>query len=265
MATRIVSGIIAGILVFAAIAAGPYWITGLLSLMAIVGMYEWYRLNQMERIDSLQMIGYIFLVFFTLPWSEWGMGSFWRPEVEIWLAMMILLSFTVFSQNRIPYTQIATTLLGLIYVGFGFHFMVKTIWSENHGIFWAILIFVLTWASDSGAYFIGKFLGRRKLIPAISPNKTIEGSIGGVLIAVFAGVLFAIARPELLSIPTVIELAIVVSIFGQIGDLIQSAYKRISGIKDSGQIMPGHGGVLDRTDSWLIVFPIVYLLQILPL
>jgi phosphatidate cytidylyltransferase len=132
-------------------------------------------------------------------------------------------------------------------------------------------LFILIWTNDTFAYLVGKSIGKHKLLERISPKKTIEGFIGGVLFAIFAG--FLISKLYIKASPSFSEksiliwttIALIVGIFGTIGDLIESKFKRIAGIKDSGKIMPGHGGILDRLDSVIFVAPIVYLFyQILP-
>ncbi len=134
----------------------------------------------------------------------------------------------------------------------------------EHGLFWTIVVFVCIWASDSGAYFVGSKLGKHPLWPQISPKKSIEGAIGGVVISMIVALGFAWYAPDLLGLGKALVLGFVIAVVGQVGDLIQSAYKRVKGIKDTGTLLPGHGGVLDRMDSWLIVFPFIHLLGILP-
>jgi phosphatidate cytidylyltransferase len=124
-----------------------------------------------------------------------------------------------------------------------------------------ISIFILIWTNDSFAYIVGKSIGKTKLFERISPKKTIEGFIGGVAFAVLASYLISkyyiqIAEGKVF---IWIIIALIVGIFGTIGDLIESKFKRFAGVKDSGKIMPGHGGVLDRLDSVIFVAPIVFL------
>jgi phosphatidate cytidylyltransferase len=132
-------------------------------------------------------------------------------------------------------------------------------------------LFILIWTNDTFAYLVGKSIGKHKLLERISPKKTIEGFIGGVVFAVFTGFLisklYIKASPSFSGKSILIwtSIALIVGIFGTIGDLIESKFKRIAGIKDSGKIMPGHGGILDRLDSVIFVAPIVYLFyQLLP-
>ncbi len=123
-----------------------------------------------------------------------------------------------------------------------------------------ISIFILIWTNDTFAYIVGKSIGKHKLLEKISPKKTIEGFIGGIIFTVLASYIIAKYYIQIKEVNTFIWIiiALIVSIFGTIGDLIESKFKRIAGVKDSGKIMPGHGGVLDRLDSIIFAAPIVY-------
>jgi phosphatidate cytidylyltransferase len=119
----------------------------------------------------------------------------------------------------------------------------------------------LVWATDIGAYMIGRQFGRRKLLPKVSPNKTVEGFVGGILSAVVVTIIFLIVDKSLLagySFGMMLLLVVIFSIFSQFGDLVESAIKRHFGVKDSGKIIPGHGGILDRFDGMIFVFPIMH-------
>jgi len=128
---------------------------------------------------------------------------------------------------------------------------------KNYPSFWIVLTLAVPWMADSGAYFVGKFLGKHKLCPSVSPKKTIEGSIGGILTTCL--VLYLLnAYCGLLPNYSVFIIGVVISIVGQIGDLIESLIKRFCGVKDSGNILPGHGGILDRFDSIMLAAPFMY-------
>ena len=124
-----------------------------------------------------------------------------------------------------------------------------------------ISIFILIWTNDTFAYIVGKSIGKRKLFEKVSPKKTIEGFVGGVVFAVLASYIISKYYIEIVESNTFIWIitALIVSIFGTIGDLIESKFKRIAGVKDSGRIMPGHGGILDRLDSVIFATPIIFL------
>jgi phosphatidate cytidylyltransferase len=261
MGQRLVTGVIAGAAFIGLLVAGGWYYIGLLLLLALIGFWEYARLNgqSWKRLDVLA--GFVVVLLIVLPrlTFDWELPSY---ESMAWLSMFVLLSGTVFSKNRIQLEHVSVLFLGVIYVGTGFHYMAATR-ELTHGIFWSSLTFACVWASDAGAYFVGKAIGRTKLWPAISPNKTIEGALGGLVIAVLTGLIFSYFRPEWLDYGQAMLIGLTAAAAGQLGDLIQSAYKRFRNVKDSGQLLPGHGGVLDRTDSWLIVFPLVHVLGLL--
>ena len=125
------------------------------------------------------------------------------------------------------------------------------------------LPFFIVWATDIGAYLFGRQFGQNKLLPKVSPNKTIEGSVGGILSAIIVALIFGLINHGVYAPHNFFWLlicTILFSIFGQFGDLVESAIKRHFGVKDSGNLIPGHGGVLDRCDSWIFVFPIMHFL-----
>ena len=155
-------------------------------------------------------------------------------------------------------------LLG--YITLPFIFIVKISFGTNDYNPKIILgLFILIWTNDTFAYLVGKSMGKHKLFERVSPKKTIEGFLGGVVFAAFAGFLisklYIQPKPEFSSKSILIWtiIALIVSLFGTIGDLIESKFKRIAGVKDSGAIMPGHGGILDRLDSVIFVAPIIFL------
>ena len=145
------------------------------------------------------------------------------------------------------------------YVGFGFNALVD---ARIAGLDKALLALCIVWATDSGAYLVGMNFGKRRLAPRVSPNKSVEGAFGGIIAAMLVTLIFmlvdnTVALPY--GIYKMTLFAIFFSIAGQLGDLIESAMKRHFGVKDSGKFIPGHGGVLDRFDSMLAVFPIMHL------
>ncbi len=184
--------------------------------------------------------------------------------------LFILVLQELFSKDEIPYQNISSTLFALLYItlpfaslnylNFNKDLYVKIGLGEN----WSLLLgfFIILWTSDSMAYVVGKAIGKHKLIPRISPGKTWEGLVGGLIFAVLAGYLFAYVTES--SILHWMVMATIISIFGLLGDLSESLLKRSGGVKDSGTLLPGHGGVLDRFDGILFSAPLVlcYLLFI---
>ncbi|MDF2924687.1 MAG: hypothetical protein K0R57_3601 [Paenibacillaceae bacterium] len=264
MKQRIITGVVAGGAFIALLVLGGYWFLGLVLLLAIVGYDEYIRMIGLQEQMVPRFLGLAATVMLTVPWEAGRVGFGLSAEVYIWLIMLALLSLTVMTKNKLTIDQAALVFIGIIYMGFGFHYMVSTRWLATDGLFWTLLTFLCIWASDAGAYFAGVAFGKHLLWPAISPKKTVEGSAGGVLLSVAVAVAFSLYNPEALELGRAVLLGAVIAVVGQMGDLIQSAYKRVKGIKDTGAILPGHGGVLDRVDSWLIVFPFLCLLSMIP-
>jgi phosphatidate cytidylyltransferase len=169
-----------------------------------------------------------------------------------------------------PLAAVAITIFGIIYTGgmlsygYAIRYHPYAV-GPAAGTALIFLPLLLTWAQDTGAYAVGRTMGRHKLIPKVSPGKTVEGAIGGIIVTVlvcWAYVRFALIPYAQLALggADVVIFAIVVSIAAQVGDLAESLIKREAGVKDSSQIIPGHGGVLDRFDSLLFVLPVAYLL-----
>ena len=147
-------------------------------------------------------------------------------------------------------------LLGTLYVGIGFYYFIET---RNVGLTYVIFALLVVWTTDSGAYFTGRKIGKRKLWPEISPNKTVEGFVGGIVWALVTAFIMSLYKSTYELLLVLIGITIVASIFGQLGDLVESAIKRHYNVKDSGNILPGHGGILDRFDSLLFVLPLLTL------
>ena len=148
----------------------------------------------------------------------------------------------------------------MLYIGTGFHYFIS---ARADGLTTLLFAMLIVWLTDSGAYMIGKQIGKHKLAPRISPNKTWEGSIGGTVAATIILAVYLWFFPVGYSWVVMVGLTLILSIIGQFGDLIESALKRFYGVKDSGKILPGHGGILDRFDSMLLVMPCLYLLGII--
>jgi phosphatidate cytidylyltransferase len=261
---RIVTGSIAGAAFLLLLYLGSYWYAGLILVLALIGYNEFIRMNSLQHHRVTTWFGYLGVIGLAFPWQPESSFSIASLDHLIWLFLFILLCITVTSKNKITIDSIAMMFIGMVYVGIGFHYMIATRLMEQDGLFWTLLVFFCIWATDSGAYFTGSAIGKHPLWPTISPKKSVEGAVGGIVISILVALVFAWVRPELLSWSQALLLGLVIAVVGQMGDLIQSAYKRVKGIKDTGTLLPGHGGVLDRVDSWLIVFPMVHLLSLIP-
>jgi phosphatidate cytidylyltransferase len=263
---RLVTGLIAGIFFLALLIIGGYWFTALILALAVVGFDEYMRMLNLKLKQSslLYLLGLIGVIIIAAPWHQFGIEQTLAWEKIIWLFMLLFLTTTVITKNKVSLNQAGLIFIGIVYLGLGFHYIMETRLLDSHGLFWTALVLIGIWSADSGAYFGGVLFGKHLLWPAISPKKTYEGAVGGIILAVIATLIFTYAYPDLLSIVDAIILGVVIAIIGQLGDFIQSAYKRYFGIKDTGALLPGHGGVLDRVDSWLIVFPFVHFIGLIP-
>lgn len=201
------------------------------------------------------------LYAFMLP-DQWAAQIYeWTGYIKVefaFLAVILLLIHTVVVKNSFTFDDAAFAVLGTLYLGMGFYYTIET---REYGLAYIIFALFIVWFTDSGAYFTGRKIGKRKLWPEISPNKTVEGFIGGIVWAIGIGLILNyfvdLDKPILI----IIAVSIIASIFGQMGDLVESALKRHFNVKDSGNILPGHGGILDRFDSILFVMPLLHFLH----
>ncbi|WP_019948978.1 phosphatidate cytidylyltransferase [Hymenobacter aerophilus] len=162
-----------------------------------------------------------------------------------------------------PFSNVGVALLGLLYVSLPMSLLTVVAFSGPGGYDYrrVVALLLLVWASDIGAYAAGKTMGKHKLAPKISPGKTWEGAVGGFVFTLLVGAALDWLLPEL-SLAYRLTVAGVVAVFGPLGDLAESMLKRSVGVKDSGRIMPGHGGLLDRFDAFLFILPVLAVLQL---
>lgn len=256
----------------------------LFGIFLIITIYEYSNLVHLNKIFSILfgVLTYSIIVLIshynkqTTAFLNNQLKTDLSLEVNIQKLDIMLLAITLVvsikcilflfydSVQRISVSSKYLYLLG--YITLPFVFIVKISFGTNDYNPKIILgLFILIWTNDTFAYLVGKSMGKHKLFERVSPKKTIEGFLGGVVFAAFAGFLisklYIQPKPEFSSKSILIWtiIALIVSIFGTIGDLIESKFKRISGVKDSGSIMPGHGGILDRLDSVIFVAPIIFL------
>ncbi|MCM3038252.1 phosphatidate cytidylyltransferase [Paenibacillus motobuensis] len=265
MKQRLITGIVAGGFFLGLCLLGGIGFNILILLMALIGFYEFVRMIGLPAFGVPALLGYLGVLYALFPWETLGLEMPWDLMRVFALLMLLFLVVTVITKNELPISTVSLLFLGMVYIGIGFSSILATRNTQDgQGLFWTFLMLISIWSSDAGAYFVGRRLGKNKLWPAISPNKTVEGAIGGIVLSVVAAIIFALASGGLLTIGRAVILGIIAAVVGQMGDLIQSAYKRTYGIKDSGTILPGHGGILDRCDSWIAVFPFIHILMLLP-
>jgi len=259
MKQRIITAIIALIIFIPTIIYGQIPFVALTFLIASIGLYEFIRTSKLSSFLLPSIVSVLFL-WIILLYSQDLSFSFLTGKIEsLFLVLMILLlSYTVLSKNKFSFANAGTMLLGTIYISISFYLFITV---REMGLQYLLFVLFIIWTTDTGAYFSGRFLGKRKLWPAISPNKTIEGAIGGFVLSIVVGLIFSMISSLDLPLGLLLLYAGVISITGQLGDLVASALKRHFAVKDFGHILPGHGGILDRFDSLLFVLPILYVLQ----
>jgi phosphatidate cytidylyltransferase len=259
MKQRIQTAILALIVFLPLVIYGGWPFTIFVYFLAAIALIE---LLQMRKITGRAVpfvLGLILVWTMLLGTAGNVIPGLWFTKYEgIILLIMLLLAYTVLAKNTFTFDDAGFILMAAFYVGLGFYFMIET---RAAGLNYIFFVLFIIWATDTGAYFFGRALGKRKLWPVISPNKTIEGAVGGIIIACAVGVVFQLVYPFNHSMLVIIGIAVFISVAGQIGDLVQSAFKRHYGVKDSGKILPGHGGILDRMDSWIFVFPLIHFIH----
>lgn len=265
MITRIITGIIGIVLAAFVIQTGGTLFAGFALVLALLAWFEYVRAFSERGMGLTFGTG---LAGITLLWYEG-----WQGNVELMTAVSTLIVLAILLESVLRHGSVSimdavTSIAGVLYFGFPFAYMVMLrdmqpgmVLDTQLGVFsfGAVLIWIMfigTWASDTFAYFTGSALGRHKLCPSISPNKTVEGFLGSVV-----GTTASVAGLGMFFSLPVKELAILglaISVLATLGDLVESVAKRYTGIKDSGNIIPGHGGIWDRFDSVLFTAPLVY-------
>ncbi|WP_087972877.1 phosphatidate cytidylyltransferase [Oceanobacillus rekensis] len=261
MKQRTITAILAIIVLLPFVIIGGLPFTFLVYLIATVGLMELIKMKDLGKYAIPNILVVILLWMILIPSSSSLLSTGWFSKFElVALIILLLLSYTVLVKNKFTFDHVGFILLSAFYVGLGFFYLIETRQGSN-ALSNILYAFFIIWATDTGAYLFGRAFGKRKLWPVISPNKTVEGAIGGILLACIVAVVFHMVNPFPHPIIIVIAVTVIASIFGQIGDLVESAFKRYYGVKDSGNILPGHGGILDRFDSLLFVLPLLHFIH----
>lgn len=270
MLKRIITGVLLAAGSIVVIIWGIVPLTLLALIIAILGTNEYIELAYRQKIrpsKTMSFFGVVLLIFSAYIGTEEFI-----PFVLIGITLITMLFYIYRKGFHIsPFHDVGAAVFGVIYIGLFFSYLIflrKLSIPGTSGFFnllgynieqgagFVLLLIFSTSFTDIAAFFVGKFLGRRKLCPSISPGKTVEGSIGGILGAV--GGAFLIGSQLSLSVSDIVYVGITCGIFAQLGDLWESLLKRNVNVKDSGDIVTGHGGVLDRFDSLLFTAPLIY-------
>lgn len=247
--TAIVLVIIVGIALFAS--SSPILIVPLLMVGAGISAHEWTKLMPQWRYPALFVLIVLALTSISL-WLASSWVVWWSASIVIWL--LALAWVRVFPQKTQWYGR-RLALMGAVILTAAITAMFD-LWRLSP--WWLMYVFLLVWCADSGAYFVGRKFGRRKMAPNVSPNKSMEGLAGGLATGLLVVVIISVFKLQLtgLALISFVALSAVTILASVLGDLFESMLKRQAGVKDSGTILPGHGGVLDRIDSLLSAMPI---------
>lgn len=249
-------------------------------VVSVWGLYEFYQLAEKLGAKPYKAIGLISGALLFLHNATANAVSSSDIQIRAWFPLILAIGFLVFvvalfDDRPNVILNIAYTVTGVIYAVVPFMLLLMiscydslswrldsghSLWAvkqEPYNFHYVLGIILLIWASDTGAYLVGSLIGKNKLYERISPGKTWEGSIGAAILNIGCAYVISLWFPELAFIHWA-AISVLVSVFGTIGDLVESMLKRQAGVKDSGKIMPGHGGILDRFDSLLFVSPFIY-------
>src|SRR5699024_3981400 len=262
MKQRVITAVIALIVFVRIVILGNGPFIAFVYAMATIGLMELTRMRQIGFFSFPSIVAAVLLWLLLVP-STANMALFpMLNKLEIIAVFVfLLLMYTVWVKNEFTFDDVGFILGAVLYISIGFYYFQETRLLSNLGLGHVFFGFLIIWSTDTGAYFFGRSFGKRKLWPQISPNKTIGGALGGILLAVVVGFVYHYFIPMSDSLFALLGVIIIASMFGQIVDLVASAYKRHYEVKDSGKLLPGHGGILDRMDSMLFVFPLLHLIQ----
>ena len=254
--TRLISGIILVIIALATIISGSWILFFTLLVVSLIGMRELYKVMKVsdEHVTVLELVGYLGAVLYYIAMKA-DFGNY--GTMAIIISMILILFVYVFGYPKYRAEQVMAAFFGVIYVAVMLSFIYLTR-SLPDGKFLVWLIFLCSWGCDTCAYCVGMLIGKHKMAPLLSPKKSIEGAVGGVVGAALLGVIYAAATQGKMA-----EYALICAVgalISMVGDLAASAIKRNQNIKDYGKLIPGHGGILDRFDSVIITAPVIYYL-----
>jgi phosphatidate cytidylyltransferase len=256
LAMRIASALVIFGMFLGSLLLGGWWFTGFVILVMVVGTGEFYATIRHEEVRPLALFGLLGVVFMGLGAQLSGVAAIGGWAAGFSVATVLFLSL---SPRRKPLEDATLTIGGMAWVGLlAFAILIA---GGPHPVAYILFVVLVVAGNDIGAYFVGRAFGRRPLAPKISPHKTIEGFVGGFVIGlVIAAVLGTFPAWVTIGVRQGLAIAALIGLITPIGDAIESMVKRSVDVKDMGSVMPGHGGILDRIDGFLLVVPLVYIL-----
>lgn len=258
MKERIITALVLIFLFLPILVIGGWPFQALVAIAAILTLAELLAMRNLKLLSAEGITASLAIVALIYLDQLQAFIPFLTGDFILLASLLILLVCLIFSKAVTNISDVLLVFFGISYFGNAF----KTAFDLRElGLLIMIYILMTVWATDTFAYFIGMKFGRHKLAPHISPNKTIEGSLGGTLVALVIGVIVFQFLPVQMEYWRLIVLTLFISLSGQMGDLIESSIKRYYNVKDSGSILPGHGGLFDRLDSVIFVMNVVSLLM----
>lgn len=244
---------------------GGWALVGLVLIVNLLSQYEFYKLAELKKMLPLKILGLIATIFLTLAVYQYGTDQPWMIVTLVMLIFYAILLIELFRNNGSATFNISATAWGIFYPGFffSFHILLRELPHALNlpyalGGKWILFMLVTIWICDTAAYFVGSTLGKHKLYQRVSPHKTVEGAIAGFVFAVLTAYFFHLIYIKDLSLTHCLVIGAIIGVMSQIGDLVESIFKRDAGVKDTSGILPGHGGFLDRFDAPLFVAPLIY-------
>lgn len=268
---RVIFAVIAAPLSIAVVYFGDWALAILLSVLAALAAWEFFRIVRETGARPIEPAGIALAALLPIAIHAQRLGVYTLSLTAIVVMTLLVFASAIWLRGPggRPLISVTTTVFGVFYAGL-FSYIYALRYHDYAvgaaaGTALVFLPIILTWATDIGAYAVGRSFGSRKLIPSISPGKTVEGALGGLFVTIIIALIYVrfILMPYAqlgMTIQGAILFAIVVSVSAQTGDLAESLLKREAGVKDSSRIIPGHGGILDRFDSLLFVMPVAFLL-----
>ena len=262
--TRTITGLLYGLALIVSLLINYYTFYIFFFIVLILGLKEFYQLVEKKDVKPQKVLGFImalglYISSYLLHINE--KMSYLILNVVLALTFL-LFAVEIFRSKEISFVNIGTTILGVVYVALPLSLLTFLAFDTNNQYSYHLILslFILVWLSDVGGYFAGINFGKHKLLERISPKKTWEGVVGGLVLCIIGSCILSQFFPIMSSYMWLV-LGVLICVSSVIGDLIESMLKRSVNIKDSGNILPGHGGILDRFDSVLFVIPIVYIFK----
>ena len=263
VAKRVLASVIFLPCLFIIARRGGFYYLALIDIMILVGLWEFYKMMEAKGLKPYKALG--ILSGLALSWyvffQQGVYANFFLSVIFIGIMALELAR----REKGLAVYHISVTIFGVFYVAWlGSHLILLRELPHLKGLDYSLgfsfvmVVFVLTWCYDTGAFFVGIRFGRHQIFPKISPSKTVEGVVGGILFSIVGSLVIRLTLAPYLTVIHAVGLALISSVIGQLGDLVESMIKRDVKIKDASTTIPGHGGVLDRFDSVLFTSPLIY-------